>query len=154
MRSLELYQEYTREEVSTIFAPEAPFTPQSGTWGLQGIIAVPDRPGDFCFFVTFGQQQGAHVFDEGITDTGVLSWQSQPRQGLDHPQVQRFIHHDALTHTIYLFLRTAPRRPYTYLGRLQYLAHDAEREHPVYFQWQLLDWPLPGGVAERMHLIL
>jgi hypothetical protein len=73
---------------------------------------------------------------------------------LDDPQVQRFIRHDALTHTIHLFLRTAPRRPYADLGRLNYLAHDAEREHPMYFQWQRLDWPLPSGVAVRMGLAL
>jgi hypothetical protein len=79
MPSLELYHDYTRKEVHDIFAPDAPFTPQSGTWGLHGIIVVPNRPHDFLFFVTFGQQQGTHVFDEGITDTGVLSWQSQPR---------------------------------------------------------------------------
>jgi hypothetical protein len=150
--SLALYHDYTRQDVHDIFAPDAPFTPQSGTWGLHGIIAVPDRPGDFVFFVTFGQQQGEHVFDEGITNTGVLSWQSQPRQGFHHPQVQQFIHHDALTHTIYLFLRTTARHPYTYLGRLHYLAHDAEREYPVYFQWQLLDWPPPLEGVRRMHL--
>jgi hypothetical protein len=57
-----------------------------------------------------------------------------------------------LTDTIYLFLRTAARQPYTYLGRLHYLAHDAEREYPVYFQWQLLDWPPPLNVVRRMHL--
>jgi hypothetical protein len=55
MLSLELYRDYTRKEVHDIFAPDTPFTPQSGTWGLHGIIAVPDRPKDFLFFVTFGQ---------------------------------------------------------------------------------------------------
>jgi hypothetical protein len=101
MPSMVLYDDYTREEVHHLFAPEVPFTPQSGTWGLQGIIVLPDRPGDFLFFVTFGQRQGDHVFDEGITNEGVLSWQSQTRQGFSHPQIQQFIHHDALTHTIY-----------------------------------------------------
>jgi Domain of unknown function (DUF3883)/Domain of unknown function (DUF3427) len=152
MPLLELYRDYTRNEVHDIFAPDAPFTPQSRTWGLHGIIIVPDRPNDFLFFVTFGQRQGTHVFDEGITDTGVLSWQSQPRQGFHHPQVQQFIQHDALAHTIYLFLRTASRQPYTYLGRLKYLRHDSDREYPVYFQWQLLDWPPPPDVVRRMHL--
>jgi hypothetical protein len=61
---------------------------------------------------------------------------------------------DELTHTIYLFLRTEPRRPYTYLGRLKYLAHDTEREHPVYFQWQLLDWSPPPVTVQRMDLAL
>jgi len=78
MRSLVLYQDYTRQEIHDIFAPNVPFTPQSGTWGLHGIIAIPDRPKDFLFFVTFGQQQGTRVFDEGITDTGVLSGNPSP----------------------------------------------------------------------------
>ncbi len=152
MPALVLFDDYTREEVHDLFAPQAPFTPQRGTWGLQGIITLPDRPGDFLFFVMFGQRQGEHVFDEGITEEGVLSWQSRPRQGFHHPQIQQFIHHDELTHTIYVFLRTTSGRPYTYLGRLKYLAHDTEREHPVYFQWRLLDWPPPPAVMQRMDL--
>ncbi len=135
MPYLVLWEEYTREDVHHMFAPDTRFTPQSGTWGLHGIIAIPDRPGDFIFFVTFGQRQGDHTFDEGITATGVLSWQSQPRQDLQNPQIQQFIDHDELKNTIYLFLRTEARRRYTYLGRLTYVSHDAEREHPVYFQW-------------------
>ena len=44
---------------------------------------------------------------------------------------------------IYLFLRTSSGNKYTYLGRLEYLSHDQERERPVYFQWQILDWSMP-----------
>jgi hypothetical protein len=32
------------------------------------------------------------------------------------------------------------------------LGHDSEREYPVYFHRQLLDWPLPLDVVQRMHL--
>lgn len=91
MRALIPYEDYSREEVHAIFAPGTAFTPQSGTWGLHGIVPIPNRPGDFVFFVTFGQQQGEHVFDEGITEDGVLSWQSQPRQSLANPQLD-FVH--------------------------------------------------------------
>jgi Domain of unknown function (DUF3427) len=139
VRALELFEDYSREDVHDIFSPETPFVPQGGTWGLHGIVAIPDRPGDFVFFVTLGQQQGGHVFDEGVTQDGVLSWQSQPRQGLDDPRVRTFIQHDELKNSIYLFLRASRRAKYTYLGKLKYLSHDAERENPVYFQWQILD---------------
>jgi len=45
--------------------------------------------------------------------------------------------------------------PYTYLGRLAYVTHDAERERPVYFQWQAIDdWPPPPDVLARMRLEL
>ena len=86
---LELHEDYSREVVHDIFAPDSPFTPQRGTWSLHGIVAIPDRAGDYVFFVTLGQQ-GEHVFDAGITKDGVLSWQSQPRQGLRNSQIQEW----------------------------------------------------------------
>jgi hypothetical protein len=82
MHNLVVWNDYTRAEVHAIFSPESTFTPQAGTWGLQGMIRVPARVGDWVFFVTFGQEQGDHVFDESITEDGVLSWQSQPAQRL------------------------------------------------------------------------
>ena len=154
VRPLVVHQDYTCQEAHAIFAPSTRFTPQAGTWGLQGIVPVPDRPGDFVFFVTFGQEQGDHVFDEGITADGVLSRQSQPRQDLGDRQIGQLIAHDALHHAIYLFLRTGRRGPYTYLGQLQYLTHDPARERPVHFQWQLLDWPVPAATLARMGLRL
>lgn len=153
-RELALYGDYTREEVHDIFAPDTPFTPQRGTWGLHGIVRVPEREGDFVFFVTFGQSQGEHVFDEGVTENGVLTWQSQPRQTLEHPVIQQLITHDELRHSIYLFLRTARDRPYTFLGRLKYVSHDRDRERPVYFQWQILDWQMDEATSARIGLRL
>ncbi|MFP6643867.1 MAG: DUF3427 domain-containing protein [Candidatus Latescibacterota bacterium] len=146
------YEDYSREAVHGIFAPETTFTPQAGTWGLQGIVAIPERPDDWAFFVTFGQQQGDHVFDEGITQDGVLTWQSQPKQGFEDARIKSFILHDELRNSIHLFLRTKAGNPYTYLGRLMYLQHDGERERPVHFKWQILDWDLPADVQTRMDL--
>jgi hypothetical protein len=42
--------------------------------------------------------------------------------------------------------------PYTYLGRLRYLAHDRDRQQPVYFTWQILDWQLSEDVRARIRL--
>jgi len=159
MAVLQLYSDYDRREVHDIFDPDARFTPQAGTWGLHGIIPIKDRPGDFVLFVTFGQAQGEHNFDEGVSFDGVLRWQSQPKQTLQDPQIRQFIGHDETKNQVYLFLRTADRdrkgpKPYTYLGRLKYLTHDVERERPVHFAWQLLDWPIPQHVRERIGLPL
>ena len=143
MRTLQLWQEYSRKEVHSIFSPETTFTPQRGTWGLQGMIRVPSRVGDWVFFVTFGQAQGEHVFDESITDEGVLSWQSQPAQGLENDVIKELIQHDDRINTIHLFLRTKKGNLYGYFGKLSYLTHDDSRQNPVHFQWQLLDWPAP-----------
>src|SRR3954469_8428689 len=153
MRALVLHEDYAREEVHNIFDPDSKFTPQAGTWGLHGIVKIPGRPGDYIFFVTFGRQQANHTFDEGITADGVLRWQSQPRQGFADADIRTLIAHDETKHSVYLFLRTAAKRvgvstDYTYMGRLKYLVHDRDREKPVYFTWQILDWPLPIQVKE------
>jgi len=157
--NLHLHSDYSREDVHDIFDPSKKFTPQAGTWGLQGIVEIPDRAGDFVFFVTYGKREGAHEFDEGISEEGVLRWQSQPKQNLANHQIQRLIAHNEDTNSIYLFLRTSDKRegtprPYTYLGRLKYITHDREREQPVYFDWQLLDWPIPDSKQDQIGLKL
>jgi hypothetical protein len=154
VRSLTLWQTYTRQEVHDIFSPDTIFTPQAGTWGLQGIVSVPGRAGSYVFFVTFGRTQGEYSFDESITDDGVLTWQSQPQQQLADRTVQDLIHHDDRTDAIHLFLRTRSRVPYTYCGTLGYLDHDRERERPVHFQWQLMNWPAPAAVVEDLGIEL
>lgn len=140
IRPLRLGDGYSREDVHGIFSPNTAFTPQAGSWGLHGIVKIPDREKDYVFFVTYGQEQGEHEFDEGITDDGVLSWQSQPSQGLEDRRVIDFINHNDITDNVYLFLREKKRTDYMFYGRLAYLSHDTSREKPVYFQWQLLDW--------------
>jgi len=94
MTTLKLWEHYSRSDVHQIFSPDTNFTPQAGTWGLQGMVRIPERAGDWVFFVTYGQRQGEHEFDESITHDGVLSWQSQPAQDLNHQSIKE------------LFLRT------------------------------------------------
>jgi hypothetical protein len=153
MRSLTRWETYTRKEAHDILDPQANFTPQTGTWGLQGIVPIAAAPGDFAFFVTFGTTQGDHDFDEDISEDGVLSWQSQPRQRLQSAQIRQFIEHDDLTNSIHLFLRQEKPGPYTYFGRLGYLDHDPNREQPVYFTWQLMDWPAPSSVLDALGIV-
>lgn len=153
-RTLKLGDAYTRREIHDIFSPDTHFQPQRGPWGIWGIVEVPDRPGDYVLLVTLGQSQGDHVFDESITEDGVLSWQSQPQQSLTERRIRDFINHDETVNSIYLFLRTKKTGPYTYFGPLSYLSHDATREKPVYFQWQILHWPPDAGLAERIGLVL
>lgn len=154
MSKLTLWSDYTREEVHSIFSPNTVFTPQAGTWGLQGIVKIPDREGDFVFFVTFGQEQGEHTFDESITTDGVLSWQSQPSQRLTDKVIQSLVSHDERINSVHLFLRTNKKSKYSYLGKLGYLTHDKNRQAPVYFQWQLLDWPTPEITLKQIELKL
>ena len=140
MRKLTLNDLYSRGDVHSIFSPETSFTPGAGYWGIQGIISIPDRESDYIFFVTYGSSQAEHEFDEGITTDGVLSWQSQPSKKLQDKSIQALINHNEFNDNIYLFLREKKGKKYKYLGLLKYLSHDNQREKPVYFQWQLLDW--------------
>jgi hypothetical protein len=151
---LELHADYSRQLVHAIFSPDTVFVPGAGTWGLHGIVDVPHRPGDYVFFVTFGQSQGAHQFDEFVNEHGILSWQSQPQQGFNNRRIKNFIQHNEEVNDIYLFLRTDEARDYTYLGTLKYHDHDPTRERPVYFQWQILDWPPTADVVRRANLML
>ena len=91
MAELNLHQKYTRKEVHDYFVPGGTFTPNSGTWGLHGCVRVPGASHDFVFFVTYGQSQGDHFFQEGISKNGVITWQSQPRQHLNESRVLRWI---------------------------------------------------------------
>ena len=154
MAELILYEDYSREEIHDIFSPDTKFTSGAGLWGISGIIPIPNRPGDFAFIVSYGSSQSGHDFDEPITKDGVITWQSQPAQLLRHPQIKRLVSHDELTNTIYLFLRTNSDNDYTYLGNLSYITHDTQREKPVWFQWQILDWNISQQALDRMDLQL
>ena len=154
MRALELWSEYSRMDVHSIFSPDTDFVPQAGTWGIQGMVRVPDRANDWVFFVTFGKEQGEHTFDESITEDGVLSWQSQPRYELNSDVIRALINHDERVSNIRLFLRTNKSSKYAYFGKLGYLKHDTDREKPVYFQWQVMDWPPSNEFLENIGLEL
>ena len=154
MKNLKLWEEYTREEIHFIFSPDTKFTPQAGTWGIHGMIKIPDREGDWVFLVTLGNQQGDHIFDESITEDGVLSWQSQPRYDFSSDAIKSLINHDDRVNNIHLFLRAKRNSPYGYFGRLGYLTHDTERQKPVYFQWQILDWTAPDDFIKNVGIEL
>ncbi len=146
------FSEYTRQQVHDYFDPQSAFLAQTGTWGLHAIVRVPHTESDWVFFVTLAQHRGSFAFEESITDAGVLSWQSLPRQTLSDSAVQRWIRHDASRHHIYLFLRVRGPGPYLYMGQLDYVAHDSHRERPVFFKWQIRDWSPPDPIRTLLDL--
>jgi hypothetical protein len=105
--------------------------------------------------VTFGTTQAGHTFKEGITYSGILTWQSKPGQKLSDPQIKRLITHNSATSNIHLLLRTnSSDKKYTYLGKIHYESHNPEEEKPVQFQWQILDWEINLQLFEKIGLIL
>ena len=145
MERLLRYKKYSRKDIHDIFSPYTAFTPQAGSWGLQGIIRVPGTLHDYIFLVTYGKKQSGHTFDENIDENGILTWQSQPSQTLTESRIIDFINHNHLKDNIYLFLRESDKDDYTYMGLLAYVTHDNQREKPVYFKWQILDWNKKNG---------
>jgi len=146
------YQDYDREEVHDIFAPHSPFTPKSGSWGLRDIVKIPNRDNDFVFFATYGQSQASHAFVDGVTEDGILTWQSKPSQTLNNRTTKKLINHNHLQNNFYLFIRKGLGKKYTYLGRLAYVSHDTEREQPVHFKWQILEWEIPEEMVLEIGL--
>lgn len=154
-----LYEQYDRRQIRDMLAPNEPFTAGAGKWGLHGILPIPGRPGDFVFFASLGQSTGGHTFDEGISTEGILRWQSQPKQTLINPTIRALIEHDDAVNVIHFFLRTknltrGTAQPYTYLGPLRYNSHDDQREEPVHFAWELVQWPIPEAIRDAMGLVL
>lgn len=152
----ELYKKYNREEIHNIFSPETIFTPSAGTWGLQGLIRI-NKSNNFVFLVTEGTVVGEHEFDEGFTEGGLFRWQSQPKNTLSSSVIIDLINHNETTNSIHLFYRNDKTSDYSYLGKLKYVNHDNEsgkEMKPVNFNWQLLDWPIPGKVLEELDIKL
>ena len=148
------YNKYSRKEIHELSGLTNEFVEGAGVWGLRGIVKVPGTQNDYVFFVSFGHKQGDHQFDEGITEDGVLTWQSQPQQRLHHPQIKRFINHDSEISNIHLMLRTHRDREYTYLGVLDYLWHDPDKEQPVWFNWQIKEWQNKPELFDQIGLVL
>jgi hypothetical protein len=151
---LNKYNKYDRKAIHDIFSPHTTFQPSRGTWGLQGIVKVPNRLKDYVFMVTFEQSPVQYNFDESVTNTGILTWQSQPQQHLEERRILNFINHDHEKDNIYLFLRTNKKSLYTYLGKLAYLSHNPKSEKPVHFKWQILDWNIGNEVLADIGLQL
>lgn len=148
------YNSYSREDIHNIYSPNTVFTSRSGKWGLHGIVSVPETQNDFVFFVTFGTTQAGHSFEEGVTEDGILTWQSQPGQKLTDLQISKFINHNHFNSNIHLLLRVSKKQKYTYLGKLAYISHNPNAQMPVQFQWQIIDWEKKYELYESIGLKL
>jgi hypothetical protein len=134
------YSFYDRRDVAMTLAPTTySFKPQRGSWGISGIVHFGKGP-NYVFFVSFGQTQAGHDFDEAVYSNGIVRWQSHPAQTLATPMIQKLVRHNHLENDILLFLRTKLEGPYIFMGFLKYVRHDQERERPVHFDWQILDF--------------
>ena len=80
MNKLIQNNKYSRKDVYNIFNPSRPIDSIWKQWGIINLGKyISEMKGDFIFLLTKGSEVGGHAFDEGITEDGVLSWQSQPQ---------------------------------------------------------------------------
>lgn len=153
----ELYKEYDREGIYNLYSPNVTFTKRSGTWGNHGIIRI-DQSKNFVIIVTKGTIIGKHKFDEGLTEGGLLRWQSQPKNSLRTKHIIDLINHDETKNFIdFYYKKEKKEEKWTYLGKLKYINHDnesGEGKEPVNFNWQLMNWPIADKVLEKLSIIL
>lgn len=141
VRELRNFDKYTRHEVHDMFSPNTKYVKNSGSWGIHGIVRVPNTLSDYVLFVTLGSSYGKEKYDEGIDENGVLTWQSQKRHDFNSTIIKRLISSNEDRDNLYLFLRTTKKDSnYVFLGKLKYIIHDNIRQNPVYFKWQILEW--------------
>jgi hypothetical protein len=140
MKKLTVNNIYSREEVKNILDPHATYTPGAGTWGIHGVINIKQEYKRFVFFVTYGSKQGAHAFDEGISKDGLVKWQSQPSQHLKEERIVRWVGQKDNGCDIHLFVRNNKKKPFIYIGEIDYLDHNKELERPVWFTFKVKNW--------------
>ena len=138
--SLELYKEYSREDAQRVFDPEGVETERAAKWAKSAILSLGENGNDFVLFVSLDRNEGEKESDEYITDSGVFIWGSQKSKTFSSPIIRKLIQHDHNRNAVHLFVRTREKKEYAYLGKLKYLAHDSERDRPVFFRWQILNW--------------
>ena len=141
MKKLVQNNKYSRKEIYNIFNPSRPIDSIWKQWGIINLGKyIDEMNNDFIFLLTKGSEVSGHSFDEGITQDGILSWQSQPQNSFNSESIKKYIEHDEMLNNIYFFYRESADENYSFLGKLKYISHDNTREKPVYFQWQILDW--------------
>jgi hypothetical protein len=103
------YSFYDRKDAAAL-TPSYPFKPQRGSWGISGIVRFT-KNADYVFFVSFGQTQAGHEFDEAVYSNGIVRWQSQPAQKVATPMIQGLIRHDYLRSPLRQQLHRVPGEP-------------------------------------------
>ncbi|MEZ9016081.1 DUF3427 domain-containing protein [Vibrio lentus] len=145
---LALYQKYTRKQLNDLFDPDMIFSSGAGRWGGTGIVPNTPRENDFTFIVTLEDKK---TYEDYLTKDGIIHWESQERHHQESDWIKSFCTHDENQNTIYLFMRVAKGDDYTFFGPLAFKHCDENTQHPVHFQWHLLNWPLPENVCQEFN---
>ena len=95
MQKLIQNNKYSREDIYNIFNSPRPIDSIWRQWGIINLGKyISEMKDDFIFLLTKGSEISGYLFDEGITEEGVLSWQTQPQNSFKSKSVKKFIKHD------------------------------------------------------------
>lgn len=150
MKRLNRFSEYSRKDLFDLFASKGRFSPGAGTWGLQGIIPIPDREGSYLFLVTQNSGDKSYRYGDKITEDGFVIWHTQNRHSFKSKFVRNLISHDDEIRSIYLFVRKDAKRDYAFLGALKYISHNPTQQNPCVFYFQINEGPVPAHQAKRI----
>ncbi|HEY1394540.1 DUF3427 domain-containing protein [Roseateles sp.] len=137
---------YDRFGIRSLFEPSLQGK-LGGAW-QSGIVQTPSDSGNFIFLVTLGGKR----YHDVLYEDGYIRWWSQDKQRLDMPSIQRFVAHDSSQNNIHLFIRCLGQREYVYLGLLEYIQHDLEKQKPCEFVWRVMRWGLSGSDLTQLRL--
>lgn len=152
-QGLRLYKSYSRDELSSIYDPDMPFTNGSGKWGLSGIISNVPRKSDYILIVTLGSESG-NTYNDYMTEDGCFFWKSQNKHTQECNVIRDLICSNPEQNTVLLFMRTKVNgkiEKYTFFGPLAFDNWNKNSNKPVEFQWRFMNWPLPTNIEETFN---
>jgi hypothetical protein len=147
---LTLHARYSRNEVVAALGFGEGVKPKMTR---EGILWVPQAKSDV-FFVDLRKAERDYspttMYRDYAISRELFHWESQSRQTPQQATVKRYINHRSQSTRVLLFVREGRtyelgRRPFTFLGPVEYVEHQGER--PVAFTWRL-PVPMPEALFE------
>jgi superfamily II DNA or RNA helicase/HKD family nuclease len=137
---LQVHAEYTRDEIFAAFGivkNGRVYQPR------EGVFHDPEQRFDL-FMVTLNKTEREYSpttrYDDYPISPVLFHWESQNTVRPSSPTGQRYIHHEELDSSVFLFVRSEKKAngrtlPYTFLGPVRYVSHSGER--PMQVVWRL-----------------
>ncbi len=145
--SLALHRHYTRREilagVGHLAAGDRMVNLQAGVFKLEDarrelLFVTLDKTGK-------GFSPTTRYRDYALGPTH-FHWETQAIASVTRPSGRRYLDSPANGWSFYLFVRTAPREPFAFLGPVTYERHEGDR--PIAITWRLTH-PLPALLLDR-----
>lgn len=143
---LVLHRHYMRREILTAcgYWTEAKKTPQQ-----QGVLRLNDQRREL-LFVTLDKSDRGFSPTTRYRDFAIsreeFHWETQNSVSAESDIARRYADHAARGWSIHLFVQSAKREPFAYLGPVHHARSEGSR--PVAIVWRL-EYPLPAGLFQQ-----